>query len=113
MNEIGHFLDTKKWKIMLKEHRLKYGFDKQITILGEECVELAKVVFKIKRFRENNKSLNIRSNPELYDNFVEEFCDVYIMIKEFEYFVNPLIAKKFLEEKYQKGYERIHKNERL
>lgn len=108
MNEITHFLNTKKWKKLLEDYMLKYGFDKQITVLGEECTELTKVVFKIKRFRENQNFLNIKThNPELYLSFVEEFCDVYIMIREFENYVDPIIAYNILEQKYEKLYNRI------
>ena len=111
MNEINEIIDKVFHKEVFKAHIDKYGFDKQITVLGEECCELAKEIFKIKRFRENNPNLDFYwlhdRKSEEYTRFVEEYIDVYILIKQFEPYINETVAYDIIHEKYKKAYERV------
>jgi NTP pyrophosphatase (non-canonical NTP hydrolase) len=93
---------------LLDLHIKKYGFDKQITVLGEECVELAKEVFKYKRYRESIGRLDIKKhNQELYFNLVEEFIDVLIMLKQLEPFFNESDLVNMFYKKMDKGRKRV------
>lgn len=124
MNEISEIIDKTFHKEVFKAHIKKYGFDKQITILGEECTELAKEVFKIKRFRENYNSDNlekifindinslklmlfINEFSKTYENFVKEYIDVYIMMKQIEPFIDSKLAYNIVHENYKRAYERV------
>ena len=51
----------------------KYGFSHQLLKLGEECTELAQVIF---RYAQGE------INKETTGNLLEEFIDVYIMQEE-------------------------------
>lgn len=110
MNEIIEYINHIFNKEIYSGHVKKYGFDKQITVLGEECVELAKAVFKIKRYRENNPLKDfqwLKEDSGLWINFIEEYIDAYVMLKQFESYIDIDIAKPIIQEKYEKAYERI------
>lgn len=82
-------------------HINKYGFDKQVTVLGEEAVELAKVVFKIKRAKENNDSEDYAAD------FHEEYIDLLIMMKQFEYYIDDTLFDCIFNEKIDRAKKRV------
>jgi len=111
MGKIHHLLDTVKWNYIYRGCIRKYGVNKQLTILGEECTELAKEIFKIKRYQENTGSINLKQdNHELYVKFVEEFVDVYIMLKQLEIYIDKIVASQIIYDKYKRAEKRLNKD---
>ena len=60
----------------------KYGFAHQLLKLGEECTELAQVIFRIAQGETNEKNTC---------NLLEEFIDVYVVQEQLiQYFLNHM-----------------------
>lgn len=84
-------------------HIEKYGFNRQMTVLAEECLELSKACLKIKRDIENKRNISLENR----NNFHEEFLDVLMMLKQFEYWVSKEDIHDFLDLKINRARERV------
>jgi NTP pyrophosphatase (non-canonical NTP hydrolase) len=92
-----------KNKRIFKNHIKKYGYNRQLTVLAEECNELSKACLKLKRHIENNRDFKEAS----IRNFHEEYLDVLIMLYEFEHYLDEKIIDIILPKKIKKGFDRV------
>ena len=91
---------------MIKEERIllynkaieKWGFESQLDQLIEESAELIVAINKLKR---SNIDLQNR-RAEIFDNFVEEICDVFMCLEQMKNYYGDEVFDKKLEEKLKK-----------
>lgn len=84
-------------------HIKKFGYQKQLTLLIEECIELSHAGIKIKRNYENDKKDTIKQIYQLH----EEYIDVAIMISQFIPYMDTDMIDVIIEEKYKIACERV------
>jgi len=96
-------LNNDTWKKIYELHIKKFGYQKQLTLLIEENIELAKAGLKIKRNYENDEKDSIK---EIY-NLHEEYVDTAIMLCQFEPYMDKDMIDAIIVEKYKRACERV------
>lgn len=84
-----------------------YGPDKQREMLIEECSELIQAVQKLKRATE---TADTEKEYKAIQNFIEEMCDVRIMLAQMYISLTPALKKDYddmIGKKLDRQIERI------
>jgi len=82
----------------------KWGFNSQLAMLQEECMELAMAIHKF-RTRDDSKENWIEIN--------KEFADVMIMSQQFEKLTDMNYVQEQIDFKMNRLQQRINKNEKI
>jgi len=103
MNKNPFNLLDDKWDLIYKLHMKKFGYQKQLTVLLEELIELEKPCIKIKRNYENDRKNSIK----LIYQFHEEYVDVLTMMYQFIDYLDKDMIDAIIVEKYKRACERV------